>query len=212
MKIYDISIPLSVQTPVWEGDKGVSITRVATVGSKSDFNISRIEMGVHAGTHIDAPFHTMSDAGKLESIPLEKLVGKTQVVQIPENVKRITAAILTDADIQPGMKKLLFKTRNSKFWKCESPQFRTDFTALDSSAADWLVKFGVELVGLDSFSVSLMDDLVQPHVIMLHAGIVLIENLDLLEVPAGCYDLFCLPLKLVGTEGAPARVILTTPG
>ncbi len=209
MKIYDISIPLSEQTPVWEGDEKVKISRDTLISAGADYNVSLIEMGVHAGTHVDAPYHVFDDGFGVDRIPLDHLVGRAQVVRIPDEVKTISADVLKRCNIDGEVKHLLFKTRNSQYWKAEKPRFHPDFTALDTSGAAYLAARGVKLTGIDWFSISIMDDLKSPHMVLLKAGIVIVENLNLADVPAGFYDLYCLPLKLVGTDGAPARVILT---
>ena len=208
MKIIDVTIPLSNKTPVWEGDEEVSITRNALISEGADFNESKLELGVHTGTHIDAPFHVFSDGNTVDKIPMGHLIGKAQVVRIADDVERISRDVLQHANIEKGIKHLLFKTRNSLYWKDKKPRFQTDFSALDASAAEFLVSQGVKLAGIDWFSISPMDDLMTPHVILLRAGIVIVENLNLSDVKPGLYDLYCLPLKLVGTDGAPARVIL----
>jgi arylformamidase len=208
MKIYDITISLSNETPVWEGDKRVNISQDSMISSGADYNISRLEMSVHAGTHIDAPFHLMADGSTIDQIPLERLIGKVRVIQIAEETEQINASVLNQYVIEPGIKRVLFKTRNSNYWNDEPCRFRDDYIALDSSGAEWLSSKGIVLAGIDWFSISAMDDLMQPHLILLKAGIVIVENLDLRCVEAGIYDLICLPMKLCGTDGAPARVIL----
>lgn len=208
MKIFDITIPLSPQTPVWAGEESVTITGIERIAQGDEYNVSKIEMGVHAGTHIDAPYH-VNDRGKtVDQIPVDQLVGKAQVVQIADEIDRINAQVVQSCQIESGIQALLFRTGNSNFWKENSVRFREQFTALDSSAAEWLVSRGIRVVGIDWFSISIMDDLYKPHKILLESDIVIIENLDLSEIQVGFYTLYCLPLKLVGSDGAPARAIL----
>ena len=209
MDIIDITIPLSEKTPVWEGEKGITIRRSAVISPKSDYNVTRIEMGLHSGTHVDAPFHILENGAFTDTIPLTKMVGPVQVVFIPENVAVINENVLKAIEIDLSIKKILFKTVNSHYWDQAPAVFRRDYVGLDTSAAECLVSYEMELIGIDFFSISAFDDLHAPHIVLLQAGAVILENLDLRTVQAGQYNLYCLPLKVVGADGAPARVILT---
>jgi arylformamidase len=209
MDIFDITIPLSAKTPVWEGDQGVTITLDERISDGADFNVSRMEMGVHAGTHIDAPFHLFAQGQTVDQIPLDKLVGKAQVIRIPGEIGLISADVLKTIRIEKEISRILFRTRNSIYWREEPCQFRRDFTALDASAVEYLVSLNIKLVGIDWFSISPLADLKRPHEILLKAGVVILENVDLGNIEPGIYDLYCLPLNLVGTDGAPVRAILT---
>ena len=206
--IYDITIPISKDTPVWTGDKEVKIYRDRTIAAGADYNVSLLEMGVHTGTHVDAPFHVINAGKTVDQIPLEQLVGRAQVVAVPPEVESIDADFLSGCELAVGMQRVLFKTRNSKFWNDQPLRFREDFIGVDTSGARWLTEQGVILAGIDWFSISPMQDLKTPHEILLGAGTVILENLDLRKVPAGSYELICLPLKLMGTDGAPVRAIL----
>lgn len=208
MKIFDITIPLSSQTPVWAGEESVSITEIERIANGDEYNVSGFSMGAHAGTHIDAPYHVDGHGKTVDQIPVEQFIGKAQIIQIADEIESITSQVLQSCQIEEDIHALIFKTGNSKFWKQKPVQFRDDFTALDSSAAEWIAEREIKVVGIDWFSISTMDDLFEPHKILLESGIVIIENLDLSEIQAGIYMLFCLPLKLVGTDGAPARAIL----
>jgi arylformamidase len=209
MKIFDITLPLSNQTLVWEGDKGITIEQIEFISRGSDFNISRAEFGVHAGTHIDAPFHLHDKGYSVDKIPLDTLIGKIQVLKIDDSVDLITKENLLDSGFQPVIERLMLKTRNTKKWFNSSHKFDRDYAAIDSSAATFLAEAGMKFVGIDYLSISPYDDLKTPHQILLNAGIVILENAYLVSVEAGEYNLFCLPLNLVGTDGAPVRAILT---
>ena len=209
MKIYDVTIPLSSSTPVWEGEEGIHIHQSAVIGLESDYNVSRCEFGVHSGTHVDAPFHVLKSGKTVDSIPLQKLVGIAQVVEIPEDIGLITRKVLQDVTIDRDIKKIMFKTRNSAYWNEDPLRFSRDYVGLDTSGAEYLVSIKMELVGIDYFSVSAYDDLLQPHKTFLSDEVVLLENLDLRKINPGVYTILCLPLKIVGTDGAPARVVLT---
>ena len=210
MKIIDITIPLSERTPVWEGDKSVSINRVAKIGEGSDFNVSRIELGVHSGTHIDGPFHLIEDGNTVDKIPLDSLVGKAQVIEIPSGITVINEEYLRSLEFDPQNSRVLFKTSNSNYWETDPYAFNREFVALNTDGAQYLADLGLCLIGVDYFSVSAYDDLIPPHVILLEHGIVLLENIDLRGVSPGVYTLICLPIKLIGTDGAPVRAILMT--
>lgn len=209
MQIIDITIPLSNQTPVWEGDQGVTIRQVAFKEQGSDFNVSRTEFGVHAGTHIDAPFHLFSAGYTVDKIPLETLIGDVSVLQIRPSFEVINTNTLKESGFKPGTKRLILKTRNTNYWVNDPYGFNRDFIGIDSDGAEYLVEQGVQLVGMDYFSASPMNDLKHPHEILLEAGIVIMENAYLVDVEPGDYQLICLPLKLIGTDGAPVRAILT---
>ena len=206
--IYDITIPINNDTPVWTGDKEVKIQRDRTIAAGADYNVSLLEMGVHTGTHMDAPYHVMDAGGTVDKIPLEQLIGQAQVVVVPPEIESIDANFLSSCGLSEGVERVLFKTRNSKFWNDQPLRFREDFIGVDASGARWLTEQGVILAGIDWFSISPMQDLKTPHEILLGAGTVILENLDLRKVPAGSYELICLPLKLMGTDGAPVRAIL----
>jgi arylformamidase len=208
MTIMDISIPLDPSSPVWQGDSRVQFERISRIQEGSVFNVTSIKMGIHNGTHIDAPKHIIDSAITVDRIPLDVLVGRVQVVEIPENVNVITAEVLDAVTIDPDCPRILFKTTNSTYWVNDPLQFHPDFVALDSSAAHYLVCNGVRLAGIDYFSISPLNDLVNPHLILLEAGVVILENVNLSGVSPGYYRLVCLPLKLVGIDGAPVRAIL----
>jgi arylformamidase len=208
MKIYDISVPLCAQTPVWEGDKQVTIRWASRISEGAEYNLSELEMSTHAGTHLDAPFHVFADGAAVDQIALEKLIGKTQVIHIPDDVRRISREAIAQKDLVFGISRLLIRTANSNRWKAAGGVFRKDYVGLDSGAAGYLVERGYQLVGIDGFSISPTDDLIPPHRILLDGGVAILETLDLSGVPQGIYDLYCLPLKLIGADGAPARAIL----
>ncbi len=208
MEIFDVTLPVSPGLIVWPGDPAVELERVSSMDQGAHANVSRLALSVHTGTHVDAPHHFLNDGRTIESLPLEALVGPALVVQIPDDVKLITAASLAAAGIPAGSERVLFKTRNSQLWQSGGREFFPDFTSLPVDGADWLVKNGTRLVGIDYLSISPYKNSVPTHQALLKAGIVILEGVDLSRVEPGRYDLFCLPLKLAGSDGAPARVIL----
>lgn len=207
MPIYDITLPISDDLPVWPGDPRPCITRVADLARGDAFTLSALQMSAHTGTHVDAPAHFIEGGATVDALPLDVLVGPARVVHLPD-ADVITASVLDALNIPPVPSRLLFRTRNSDLWAKGVTGFREDFVALSEDAARWLVARGVRLVGVDYLSVAPAADPATVHVILLRAGVVIVEGLNLSAVPAGEYDLVCLPLKVVGAEGAPARAIL----
>jgi arylformamidase len=206
MRIYDVSVGISPQMPVWPGDPPVKLERVKAIAAGANSNVSELTCGVHSGTHVDAPLHFVEGAPSVESLSLKVLTGRAYVVNLPA-AKVIDEATLEAAGLPPRTRRVLFRTRNSDLWAKEK-SFQKDFIAVDPSGARWLVKKGVQLVGVDYLSVAPFGQSKETHRILLEAGVLVIEGLDLSRVTQGRYTLYCLPLKLVGSDGAPARVVL----
>jgi arylformamidase len=207
MRIYDLSLGISPDLPVWPGDPPVRLERVSSIADGANANVSTLHCGVHVGTHVDAPLHFIDGARSVETLPLKVLTGRAYVVDL-RKAEVLDAATLEASDIPPRTRRILFKTRNSALWARKEPEFRKDFVAVDASGAEWLVRKGVQLVGVDYLSVAPFGDSKPTHRILLEAGVVVVEGLNLSEVSQGRYTLYCLPLKLVGSDGAPARAIL----
>ena len=144
----------------------------------------------------------------MEALPLNVLTGPCYVTQLPDDVDEISAEVLERIPIGDGTIRLLFGTRNSKIWAKGENEFQRDFVAVSADGAEWLVAHGIKLVGLDYLSVAPFGDSTPTHTVLLKGGVVIIEGLNLSQVPRGFYDLYCLPLKLSGADGAPARAIL----
>ncbi len=207
MRTYDISLTVSPSMPIWPGDSPVNILRTSSISAGDSSNVSQVTMSVHAGTHVDAPDHFLDNGKMVEDVALDLLVGRAYVLHLPE-VSLITASVLMNADIPPRTRRLLFKTRNSELWAKHNAEFQTDFVGLSQDAAELLVDRNVKVVGIDYLSIAPYQQGTPVHKILLNAGVVVIEGLDLSAVSQGRYTLHCLPLKLAGVEGAPARVIL----
>jgi arylformamidase len=208
MRIYDISLTVQPDLPTWPGDPPIVIDRFMKKEEGASSNVTRISMCAHSGTHVDAPYHFLGgEAVTIEQIALKTLTGRVYVLEMLSD-DLITAKALEKADIPPRTRRLIFKTRNSALWSNPSHAFRTDFVALSPDGAQFLVERGVKLVGVDYLSVAPYDDPTPTHEILLKAGVVVIEGLNLSEVSQGRYSLYCLPLKLAGSDGAPARAIL----
>jgi arylformamidase len=208
MHIYDISLPISPGMPVWPGDTPVNLVRVAKMEDGEECNITQLNMSAHTGTHVDAPYHFLGgDAPTVEKLALKVLSGRAYVLHLPE-VDVITRSVLAAAEIPPRTRRLLFKTRNSQLWANPNGPFEQNFVAISADGASYLVERGVKLIGVDYLSVAPFAASVPTHQILLKGGVVLVEGLDLSKVAQGRYTLHCLPLKLVGSDGAPARAIL----
>lgn len=208
MPIFDISLTLSPTLPTWPGDPGIELDLVESMDKGAGANVTRMNMGVHTGTHVDAPHHFLNDGRTVEQLPLDVLTGPCYVIQLPDGVEAITSEVLERTEITSGMKRLLFGTRNSHLWAKGETKFQTDFVAITEDGAEWLVKRGVQLVGVDYLSVAPYEEGAPTHEILLRAGVVVVEGLNLAKVIRGFYDLYCLPLKIAGSDGSPARAIL----
>ena len=191
MEIVDVSVPVRPGMVTYPGDPEVRLERVSSIAEGEVANISRLDFGVHTGTHVDAPVHFVEGAAGAEALPVDVLVGPCLV-----------ADGLEPAAVPAGAERVLFKTPNSRLW--ERQDFANDFVKLDGEGARALVASGVRLVGIDYLSIG--DE--EAHQVLLEAGVVALEGLDLRGVEPGPYRLVCAPLKLVGSDGAPARVLL----
>jgi len=207
MRIYDISLMISPNMPTWPGDPNLVLERVEKMEDGSHCNVSRLDLSVHTGTHVDAPYHFLAQGKTVENLSLSQLTGRVYVTYLPD-VQQITAEVLERAELPPRTRRILFKTRNSELWARRELAFQTNFVAISPDGADYLVNRGLKLVGVDYLSVAPFGQSVSTHQILLGAGVIVVEGLDLSQVPPGRYTLYCLPLKLAGSDGAPARVIL----
>lgn len=212
MPIYDLSVPLSAELPTYPGDPGIRIQEWSKLANGDGANVSSLSFGAHTGTHVDAPAHFIEGAGKVESLDLEILIGEAQVVHVPDD-RRIIDEEFVAANCEVGAKRILFKTRNSAFWSGDFTDFRTDFTYLDLAGAQRLADQGVRLVGIDYLSIEKFRSKDhEVHRVLLSHEVIIVEGLNLTDVPAGKYELICLPLRLRTNlgDGAPARAVLRT--
>jgi arylformamidase len=208
MKLYDVTVPVFEGMPVWPKDPGVSLPLARSIARGDYANVTRIEMGAHTGTHMDAPFHFEPNGCGIDQLPLDVLVGPCRVFDLTIIPGHIDRAALAQCDLR-GVTRALFKTRNSQRWARGERAFDSNFIAVATDGAAELVARGVKLVGVDYLSVEPFGSKEHPvHHALLRANVVVIEGLNLYDVPAGDYELIALPLKLSGADGAPARVIL----
>ena len=205
---YDVSLPISSAMPTWPGDPPVRVEQVSSISQGDAFNVSRLEMSTHVLTHVDAPRHFVEQGTSVDRLSLDVLIGPAVVVEPHPGGNLITATDLGQLGIR-NAERVLIKTRNSDFWVGGPYEFETDFVSLSKDAAHWLISREIKLVGVDYLSVDAFDAR-EPmvHRTLLENEVVIIEGLNLSQVPEGRYQLICLPLKLRGGDGAPARVVL----
>lgn len=211
MEFIDISVPISSRIPIWPGNPGLEFEAVNRIAEGASSNVSRVSLGTHTATHVDAPRHFLEDGVGVDELPLADLVGPCRVLdfrQVPLG-EGITAGALDRAVAGRPAERLLLKTRNSELWDGRS--FSREFVHLTPDGAEWMLEAGVRVVGIDYLSVERFKAAGAPvHRALLGARVIIIEGLNLVQVEAdgGPYELICLPLRLPGADGAPARVIL----
>jgi arylformamidase len=204
VEILDISVPVRPGMVTYPGDPPVVLERVRSIADGDGYNLSRLDFGLHSGTHVDAPLHFVDGGAAAESLVFDALIGPAVVLDVTPAEGAIRAV---DLDGLPsGAERVLLKTSNSELWARAS--FSPEFVSLDAGGARALVEGGVLLVGIDYLSIG--DE--EAHVVLLEAGVVALEGLDLRAVEPGEYQLVCAPLKLAGAEGAPARALLIRDG
>ena len=194
--IIDISLPIGPDTPVWPGDPPVLVEPVARVRDGDPADVSRLTLGTHTGTHVDPPAHFLPGAVTVDALPLDVLVGPAVVAACTSGP--IDRAALEATGLPDGSARVLLKTGG-------------DEGALTPDGARWLVDQRVRLVGADTLSIEPEADDYPVHRVLLGAGVVIVEGLDLRAVSPGSYELVCLPLRIVGGDGAPARAVLMRP-
>ena len=204
----DVSVPLVAGMVQWPGDPPIVLERTGSISAGGVCNLSKLDFGVHSGTHIDAPVHFLDGARGIEAVPLEPLVGPALVVDASVFDDHLDAAAIARLRIPRSTERLLFRW-NSALW--EEAEFQPAFRALTGDGAAALVALGVRLVGNDYLSIAPFDDPIPTHRTLLEAGVVVGEGLDLRAVEPGVYDFVCLPLLIPGSDGGPARALLRQP-
>jgi arylformamidase len=204
--IYDISVTISTDTPVYEGDPGIVIKPASSIAAGDSANVSLLQFGAHTGTHVDPPSHFYNDGVTVDQLPLDVLVGECLVCPI-ENADAIGVDELESANIPEKIERILFKTKNSNLWGDST--FHRDFVYLSPEGADWLLDRGIKLIGIDYLSIEKFHSGTHAtHLRLLGHGVIVVEGLNLEAVSGGEYTLVCLPLKIKAGDGAPARAIL----
>jgi len=205
-RIYDISVPIRSGGLVYPGNPEIDITLQQAVAKGAGANVSTLRFGSHTGTHADAARHFFDDGQPVDQIPLERLIGPALLIAFADDVRAVGAAELKAHDLK-SHKRILLRTRNSAL--LSQKEFARDYTYLAPDGAEYLVDKGVEVVGIDYLSIEqLHSGHHRTHRTLLAKSVVILEGLDL-SVPApGEYQLICLPLRIEGCDGAPARAVL----
>ena len=203
---YDISVPIADGGAVYPGNPEIRITPQQEIAKGGSSNVSMLSFGSHTGTHVDAPKHMIEGGESVDKLPLDVLMGPAVLVDVGNQVMAVGEKELRLHELK-GHKRILIKTRNSSFIR--EPQFRNDYTYLAPDGAEYLLSLGARLVGVDYFSVEQFHSgHHRTHNVLLGAGVIIVEGLDLSLPAPGPYELRVLPLKLAGLDGAPARAVL----
>lgn len=204
-KLLDVSVPLAPGLPTYPGNPPFDLQPIKRIAQGGSSNNSRLTLGTHTGTHVDAPRHFFDGSPGVDELALNLLLGRARVVEIQRR-GGIVAEDLQAAGLREDLRVLL-KTPNSALWN--DPAFHEEYTHLTESAARYLVEQGVKVVGVDYLSVEQFKKAGAPaHRTLLSAGVIIIEGLNLSEADPGMYEMYCLPLRIAGGDGGPARVIL----
>ena len=204
MKMFDISLPISSDLPVYPGDPSVTLTRHTSMAKGEGYNLTRLSLTTHSGTHLDVARHYFDEGETVDRISLSLLIGPARVVEVSQ-AREIDAGVLSRLPVR-GQERILLKTGNSLLWG--KPGFQGEFAHLTRDGAEYLLKCGVKLVGIDCLSVETFSGDGSVHRLLLGGGAVILEGLNLSGVSAGDYELICLPLKIADGDGAPCRAIL----
>ena len=205
MRLIDVSVPLDADLPTYPHNTPFSLEPLKRIARGDSSNVSTLHMSAHTGTHVDAPRHFFDAGAGTESLALELLMGRARVIEIDSRAG-IAAEDLAPIDLSDDIR-VLIKTHNSRLWG--SPEFHEDYVGVTDSGAKHLVEHGIKVVGVDYLSVEKFHTPGAPaHHVLLGAGTIVIEGLNLRDVEPGVYEMFCLPLRIVGSDGAPARVVL----
>ncbi len=207
MKIHDITLPITPGLVVWPGDPPLHFSQPYHLERGDICTVTRLSLSVHTGTHLDAPAHFVRGGAGVETLPLTTLIGPALLVEAL-SVPAITADVLELLSIPPGTARLLLKTDNAARWAAGEAQFYEEYVAVTTDGARWLVAHGIQLIGVDYLSVAPFTELVEPHEVLLEAGVIPVEGLNLHGVPPGVYQLICLPVLIPGSDGAPCRAVL----
>ena len=204
-KLLDVSVLLAAGIPAYPGNPDFELQPIKRISEGGSSNVSRLILGTHTGTHVDAPKHFIDDAAGVEALPLDLLIGRARVVEITRR-GGIGAEELAEAGLREDIRVLL-KTSNSRLWN--STAFHEDYTHVTEAGAKYLVEQGVKVIGIDYLSIEQFKKAGAPaHKALLSNGVIIIEGLNLSDAEPGMYEMYCLPLRVTGGDGAPARVVL----
>lgn len=194
---------------LYPGNPPLRLEPTSRLAAGGRSNVSQLVLGTHTGTHIDAPKHFLDDRPGVDQLSLDVLIGPCRVLDLSHLSGSVSSEDLEVGLDDQRVERLLIKTRNSELWSRPAGGFPEEYVALSGEAAAWLVDRGVRLIGIDFLSVEVFGSVDFPaHHQLLGGGVVILEGLDLTKAAAGTYELVCLPLKLRGGDGAPARAVL----
>ena len=204
--MWDVTVTIDSTLPTYLGDPSFKRRIVQAIADGKPADVSLLTLSAHIGTHVDAPSHLIPGGKTVDELDLTVMVGPVRVVEFDEP-SAITAEFLEGIAGLAADERILFKTGNSSLW--EERRFAEEYVGLSVDAANWIIDKGIRLVGIDYLSIDAPGDTDLPvHRALLANDIVVVESMNLSQVPAGHYQLVCLPMKVGGSEGAPARVIL----
>lgn len=209
--MIDISVPVDGHLPSWPGSPRPTFEPLMQIARGDDANVTKMTFDLHTGTHVDAPLHFIEGGGDLESVGLRPFVGAAFVADAGD-ARAIGPVELESLDVPPNVTRLLLRSSNSRDRLLRQEAFVADAAALTAEGARWVVDRGLELIGIDYLSIQSINDGPETHQILLGAGVVILEGIDLETVARGHYDLMCLPIRLAGPEAAPARAVLLPEG
>jgi arylformamidase len=204
MKLIDVTVPLDSNLPVYPGNTPFMLEAIKRIATGDSSNVSTLHMSAHTGTHVDAPNHFFDGTAGADGLSLDLLIGRARVIEVTSHnaIGPNELSGVASEDIR-----VLLKTPNSRLWR--STRFHTDYVGMTEEGARFVVERGVKVLGVDYLSVEEFKKPGAPaHRVLLGGGTIVIEGLDLSEVEPGTYEMFCLPLRVVGSDGAPARVVL----
>lgn len=207
MDIIDLSVPIRSNMPYYPGDPAPQVTRLQDHERGDAWTITHISFCAHLGTHVDAPLHRVRGGNTVDCLDLQTLIGPAYVADLSGVASEIHAEDLEACNIPLSAERLVLKTRSAGLWQQDA--FQSDFIALSESGAEWLVAHGIRLVALDYLSADVFTSQdFRAHDVLLQRGVVIVEGVMSGGVPEGWYTLICLPLRLQGADGAPARAVL----
>lgn len=208
-RIIDISLDIGPDLMTWPGDPGIEIVPSSRLDKGDPANVSQLRLGTHTGTHVDPPWHFVEGGATVDQLDLSVMCGEAFVANLGDASGAVGPAVFEAAGIPVGVERVLLKTQNSSLWRTRPMVFPDEAVSVSGEGAAWIVERGIKLVGIDFLSVEAEKSTDHAtHKTLLGAGVVVVEGLDLDAVAPGMYDLICLPLRIEGGDGAPARAVL----